>query len=268
MNLEIEINHMVKHIEDKKRVIVLDKDIDIPEEQWRNVMRRVIGRHYQNLKNRGAGWTFPHHSLTLFKQLTDEKNMDQPSQAKSEVVVEEDANVPPLANKWEVVHDDTTIMDTPRTEKTKNVVVEMTTTLDYLQTESEKDIEKTETSINAPLVVATDKSKVVEEKTLSEDKNEIVEQEKPIIVLPLLTDGLKNVVEKSTLTDNHGVETESKDVSTMTFAPRKKDQSTQTIVISLRSSSNNLSDKPVQQKYKYDVDESMHEFCRKWLGMV
>lgn len=45
---------------DKKRIVLLDKDLDtVPPDQLKLFMKKVIGRHYDNLKNRGSGWTFP-----------------------------------------------------------------------------------------------------------------------------------------------------------------------------------------------------------------
>lgn len=63
----------MKYIEDKKRVIVLEKDIMMADAEWRQVMRHVLGRHYENIQKKGKGWTFPLHFLDTFRSMVEGK---------------------------------------------------------------------------------------------------------------------------------------------------------------------------------------------------
>lgn len=58
----------IRFQKDKKRVIVEDKDIDVPDPEWRMLMKRVLGRHYADLARHGPSWTFPIHSLPVFEE--------------------------------------------------------------------------------------------------------------------------------------------------------------------------------------------------------
>ena len=57
---------------DKKRVFIDDKDLEgVDQDRWKDIMRRVLGRHYSHLKDLGSGWTFPAHSLETFLSLVE-----------------------------------------------------------------------------------------------------------------------------------------------------------------------------------------------------
>jgi len=57
---------MIKHTLQKKRVIVMDCDVDVDGDQWKSVMRHVLGRHYADLQGNGPGWSFSHNHLDTF----------------------------------------------------------------------------------------------------------------------------------------------------------------------------------------------------------
>lgn len=144
---------MVRYVEDKKRVIVLDKDIEgLDDKEWKGIMRRVLGRHYQNLKKMGPGWTFPHHSLSSFEEM---------------------------------------------------------------------------------VAALADSSNVVDVK----------QEEEPDMIMKTTT----TTTSTSTMTDN-----------------KVRDKCTQTIAIKVVATPSFYSESQ-PYRYKYDVDESMREFCRKWL---
>lgn len=64
----------MKYEVDKKRIIVLDEHLDgFDREEWKKIMTRVLGRHYDELKGYGAGWTFPSHALDSFLTMVEKK---------------------------------------------------------------------------------------------------------------------------------------------------------------------------------------------------
>jgi hypothetical protein len=56
---------------EKKRIVILDKDLEgVDMEEWKRIMRHVLGRHYRTIKNyEGSGWTFPSHALEIFESM-------------------------------------------------------------------------------------------------------------------------------------------------------------------------------------------------------
>ena len=62
---------MIPYVVQKKRVVVMDGDITIQEEVWRNIMRHVLGRHFDNLRGKGPGWSFSHTHLDTFSNMVE-----------------------------------------------------------------------------------------------------------------------------------------------------------------------------------------------------
>lgn len=60
---------MIKHIVQKKRVVIRDEDIPFDEERWKTIMRHVLGRHYTDLQGDGPAWSFAHHHWDTFAKL-------------------------------------------------------------------------------------------------------------------------------------------------------------------------------------------------------
>ncbi len=95
---------------DKKRIIVLDRDLkDISQEDIKNFMKKVLGRHYENLKNRGAGWSFPSFQENLFKEWIS--NQSEPKVEHQSVV--EIANPTTEQENTESTIETSTISDPP-----------------------------------------------------------------------------------------------------------------------------------------------------------
>jgi len=69
---------------DKNRMLVMDADLEsmnIDKEQWKAIMRIVLGRHYDNIQKQGSGWSFPLHTRDVFE--THLKNLTSPFIEKS-----------------------------------------------------------------------------------------------------------------------------------------------------------------------------------------
>lgn len=62
---------MIQHVVQKKRVIVMDCDITIGEDDWKKIMRHVLGRHFADLRGKGPGWSFSHTHLETFSSMVD-----------------------------------------------------------------------------------------------------------------------------------------------------------------------------------------------------
>ena len=62
---------MIQHIVQKKRGIVRDCDITIGEEDWKKIMRHVLGRHFADLRGKGPGWSFSHTHLETFSNMVE-----------------------------------------------------------------------------------------------------------------------------------------------------------------------------------------------------
>lgn len=62
---------MIPYVVQKKRVVVMDCDITIQEEIWRKIMRHVLGRHFDNLRGKGPGWSFSHTHLDTFSSMVE-----------------------------------------------------------------------------------------------------------------------------------------------------------------------------------------------------
>lgn len=68
---------MIKHTIQKKRVIVMDCDVDIDDNQWKSIMRHVLGRHYADLQGNGSGWSFSHNHLDTFLEKCSNQEKEQ-----------------------------------------------------------------------------------------------------------------------------------------------------------------------------------------------
>ena len=69
---------------DKNRMLVMDAELEsmnIDKEQWKAIMRIVLGRHYDNIQKQGSGWSFPLHTRDVFE--THLKNLISPFIEKS-----------------------------------------------------------------------------------------------------------------------------------------------------------------------------------------
>jgi len=67
---------MIKHKVQKKRVIVMDCDVGLDEEKWKNIMRHVLGRHYADLQGSGPGWSFSINHLETFLEKVSKTTME------------------------------------------------------------------------------------------------------------------------------------------------------------------------------------------------
>lgn len=77
---------------DKKRIVLLDKDLkNIPLDDLKAFMKKVIGRHYENLKNRGSGWTFPAFQEPVFMEWMDSLDKKEDQMKVSKTILTESA---------------------------------------------------------------------------------------------------------------------------------------------------------------------------------
>ena len=60
---------MIKYVVEKNRVIV--RDISIPNNEWKYIMKRVLGKHYTNLQGNGPAWTFSSVHMETFQSELD-----------------------------------------------------------------------------------------------------------------------------------------------------------------------------------------------------
>lgn len=77
---------MVKYIVKKKRVIVRDIS-SIPLEEWKSVMKRVIGRYYTDLQGEGPAWTFSIVHLDTFQSELNKRVVGQEEMTTSQSVI-------------------------------------------------------------------------------------------------------------------------------------------------------------------------------------
>jgi hypothetical protein len=86
---------MIKHTLQKKRVIVMDCDVDLDGDHWKSIMRHVLGRHYTDLQGNGPGWSFSHNHLDTFLEKIEntEKNTCSSTQTETKQEIIQEKNV-------------------------------------------------------------------------------------------------------------------------------------------------------------------------------
>ena len=81
---------MIEHIIQKKRVIVMDCDITIGEDDWKKIMRHVLGRHFVDLRGQGPGWSFSQTHLETFLSMVEKHVASLSDQKETTCICSED----------------------------------------------------------------------------------------------------------------------------------------------------------------------------------
>lgn len=81
---------MIEHIIQKKRVIVMDCDITIGEDDWKKIMRHVLGRHFVDLRGKGPGWSFSQTHLETFLSMVEKHVASLSDQKETTCICSED----------------------------------------------------------------------------------------------------------------------------------------------------------------------------------
>lgn len=81
---------MIEHIIQKKRVIVMDCDITIGEDDWKKIMRHILGRHFVDLRGQGPGWSFSQTHLETFLSMVEKHVASLSDQKETTCICSED----------------------------------------------------------------------------------------------------------------------------------------------------------------------------------